>query len=46
MNTRKWFSGLVALALIAFTAGCGAGNTNMLIVGRVGGFVCGFVTFK
>jgi hypothetical protein len=28
MNARKWLSGLFALALIAFAAGCGAGNMS------------------
>ncbi|HTQ59863.1 MAG TPA: DUF4382 domain-containing protein [Candidatus Solibacter sp.] len=28
MNVRKWFSGLFALALVAFAAGCGAGSTT------------------
>ncbi|MGC2530269.1 MAG: DUF4382 domain-containing protein [Candidatus Acidiferrum sp.] len=29
MNARKWFSGLLALALIAFAGGCGSSNTSM-----------------
>jgi len=32
MNARKWLSGLSVLALVAFAAGCGAGNTTMQIV--------------
>ncbi len=32
MNARKWLSGLFALALVAFAAGCGAGNTTMPVV--------------
>jgi len=28
MNARKWLSGTIALALVAFAAGCGAGSTT------------------
>src|ERR1700722_10160651 len=39
MNPKKWLSGIVAFALIAFAVGCGAGNMNTPVMQNQSGTV-------